>query len=343
MRRRVLGRKTPSVVLNTAYVGCGSLGAGLVCVDVSDPSSMSIIGSIDTGNYANVQDLAIDTQNEIVYVADVLGGIVSVDVSDPTNPIELDNLTGGNISQINCLVFDAENSVLYASENNNKILTIDVSNPSSLSESNSFTDANLDRPIGAFLDSVNSLLYVAMKDDDGVMAIDVSIPASPSRTGFLTNANLNGAEWVAPMGQNTLVVASTISDNISTVDRTTPASMSYSDSETSASAPPFVASDEENEVAYLVDRLGDRIFSYDCSTPSSISLLDTFTDGVGATGLDNPLQCALNIDESLLFVTSSASNSITAIDISNPSSMSETGYLSNATTLATASRIVLGP
>jgi hypothetical protein len=64
-----------------AYVAAGS--SGLKVVDISNPSSPTVVGSADTRNFA--WDVSIT--GSIVYVADYGSGVQVFDVSNPTAPL----------------------------------------------------------------------------------------------------------------------------------------------------------------------------------------------------------------------------------------------------------------
>lgn len=103
-----------------AFVAMGS--SGLVCVNVSDPTSPSIIGSWG-GRSSGVS--LVDT---IAYVAGPYTGLVSLDVSDPTSPRVIDSLYLSDTLWWNDV--RASGSRVYVG--GERVLTVDASDPANL-------------------------------------------------------------------------------------------------------------------------------------------------------------------------------------------------------------------
>jgi hypothetical protein len=60
-------------------------GGGLRIIDVSNPSSPTEVGFLDTPGWA----YSVAVSGSVAYVADGDGGLRVIDVSDPSNPVEL--------------------------------------------------------------------------------------------------------------------------------------------------------------------------------------------------------------------------------------------------------------
>jgi hypothetical protein len=103
-----------------AFVAMGS--SGLVCVDVGDPTSPSIIGSWG-GRSSGVS--LVDT---IAYVAGPYTGLVSLNVSDPASPRVIDSLYLSDTLWWNDV--RASDSRVYVG--GERVLTVDASDPANL-------------------------------------------------------------------------------------------------------------------------------------------------------------------------------------------------------------------
>ncbi len=75
------------VVGDIAYVADGT--EGLKIFDVSDPSAMVLLGSLDTGLARDVLFEDSPASGKVLYVADGLSGMVVIDVNDPASPTQI--------------------------------------------------------------------------------------------------------------------------------------------------------------------------------------------------------------------------------------------------------------
>jgi hypothetical protein len=82
-----------------AFVACYS--AGLLVVDVSDPSNMSIVGSLATGGAA----IEIGLSNDVVYLWNQGVGIECISVVDPSHPQSLGTISKPGVSVAGGITF----------------------------------------------------------------------------------------------------------------------------------------------------------------------------------------------------------------------------------------------
>ena len=130
-------------------------------------------------------------------------------------------------------------------------------------------------------------------------------------------------------------VTSQAKDSIISIDISNPSNLVRLDSFTSVNlnAAQGVVLDLTNQVAYVASFNADSVTAIDISDPNNLAELDSFTsaslDGADSIAVDVANQVAYVI--TTLGALSSAPDSITSIDISNPSSLAELDSLSSAT------------
>lgn len=170
---------------NYCYVGLTSGSHTIRIVDVSNPASMSIVGSVlATGAYGN----GIAKQGNYVYVHvyDAFDAWFDViDVSTPSAPVQVGTL--GPTATLYTLTSNEGTSVVVdggdycyvAVPTANRIAVIDVSNPSSPSIVATLTDStNLSDVRGITKD--DDFIYACCGASDRITVVDVSDPLSPS-------------------------------------------------------------------------------------------------------------------------------------------------------------------
>ncbi|MBY8998698.1 MAG: hypothetical protein KGD60_13290 [Candidatus Thorarchaeota archaeon] len=99
---------------NTSY--------GLIIVNVSNPVQPEILGTYHAGGLP----FAIESVDEIVYIADQFEGLRIIDISDPTHPIEIEGYVGSGMA------FDLEivGDFLFLADYEYGMVVLDISNPS---------------------------------------------------------------------------------------------------------------------------------------------------------------------------------------------------------------------
>ena len=135
------------VVGTTAYMANNY--QGLSIIDIGDPTSPTLLGSIPVNNFAR----EVVVQGTIAYVASAnAGGLRIIDVSDPTNPTDLSNYdTPGEAEGIAVV-----GPTAYIADKATGLLIIDVSDPNSPTLLGSY-----DTPFLAIgVDVVGTIAYV---------------------------------------------------------------------------------------------------------------------------------------------------------------------------------------
>jgi len=170
-------------------------------VDVSNPSSMSIVGSVaDSNNLKN--PLSVVVSGNYAYVAAYGTSTVSVvDVSIPSEPMVVGHVTDATkFSSVDGLYINGR--YLYAvSRDNNYLVVIDVSDPPNPTIVGFVSDGtNMNGPYSVYVSG--NYAYVASFFSKSLAIVDVSNPTSPFVTAGLIDAtNLDDVHSVYVSGK----------------------------------------------------------------------------------------------------------------------------------------------
>lgn len=156
------------VVGNHAYVAEGD--AGLQIIDVSDPLSPTLHGTIKLGIGAAQ---AVDVVGNLAYVGSA--GLQIIDVSNPVSPTLLGSLTGAATPDVQV----AGNFAYVVTDGGLQI--IDVSDPISPTLRGKYQNSDT----GVAVQAVGNIAYFA-SSASGLHIIDVRNPDKPIRRGFLS-------------------------------------------------------------------------------------------------------------------------------------------------------------
>ena len=300
------GAKAITVFGNLAYVGSRNHRGILTIVDVSNPGSPSIIGSI--GNLDQVQDISV--VGNFAFIADNGMGLTIVNVSNPYNPFRVSGVTDlgetvgikvvGNfayvvgyesdglgyglsiinisdpynpflVSQLsipNLVDVDVDGNYAYA-VGNGVLKVIDISDPQ-----NPFQVASIGTAGNAFrIIVVGSFAYIA-DGGSGMTVINISDPINPI---LVSNVNtLNPAEDVDVEGNTAVVAIGNLGFAVIDVsDPINPKYLGFKDT------PDYTTRiDILNALAYIADT-------------SALVIMDTIlidpVPDIKANGLDGPL------------------------------------------------------
>ncbi len=145
---------------------------GLLIFDITNPSSISLISSVDTNQ---AYDVAV--RGDYAYIADTGSGLRIIDISDPFFPILVGGISEGFGSSIWAIDVTENHAFVIAQPG---IYSIDISTPTSPLIISSYVPGG----IGGTSDIriIDSLAFVA---NQGLSIIDISNPESMNRIGYL--------------------------------------------------------------------------------------------------------------------------------------------------------------
>jgi len=158
------------VVVSGSYAYVADFEGGLHIIDITIPSSPSIVGSLNSVRPVNL------VINKYAYVTDITG-IKVVDISDPTSPF----IIGSLISPSGAGAYDLVISGNYAYVTSREtLLVVDISDPTS------------PHVVGS-ISTPDSMLSIVLKDNyayvanrfEGLKVIDISDPTSPFIAGHI--------------------------------------------------------------------------------------------------------------------------------------------------------------
>lgn len=158
---------------NYAYIGLYGYEGGIKVVDISDPSSMAVIGSFG-GSSLPVGGIAIDDSVLFVTDRDESRRLLSLDISDPSNPVLLDEISTGGYGR----GVDINGDYVFVAASELDLKIFDKSDPNNLVEVGSLD-------IGGYTDWAREIyagdvLAYLVRAGGGIAVIDVSDPANPS-------------------------------------------------------------------------------------------------------------------------------------------------------------------
>jgi len=255
-----------------------------------------------------------------IFTGSIYGDIAAADVSNPASLSQTSYV--GGYGEIRGLRVNRATSVVFASDRNNGLLrAIDVSNPSSISQISSKSGYSQARFVD--LDTSAKVAFIDNNSLKRLYAVDVSNPASMVDLSFVSYAD---TQYFGAYDQTNKILFRTtgLSQKIQIFDASNPSSMALliEWSPGTNQWPYGIAVDEANQVAFYADyNSPGYLRSFDYSTPGSPSLLGFVNIGAYGQGV------AIDLVNRVCYVALLNSNTISAVDISNPSSMSLLGTL----------------
>lgn len=199
---------------NYAYVADGP--AGLLVVDVSNPLTPGIVGTLDTSGNAN----DVRVVGNLAYVADGISGLQIIDVTSPALP------TLAGFTETPGVAWDVAiaGNYAYIADGDSGLQIIDISNPAV-----PLIFGSYDTPGTAKGVDVSGNVAVVADDSNGVRVIDITDPANPQSMGVVST--YENAVDLAIKG-NTAFVAYYPYGGLKSVDIGSPASPAIISTET---------------------------------------------------------------------------------------------------------------
>ncbi|MCA9757838.1 MAG: hypothetical protein KDA27_18750 [Candidatus Eisenbacteria bacterium] len=156
------------VVAQGDYAYVGARTAGVLIVDISDPSAPVQVGAYDTGNWTE----GVRVAGDIVYAADGYGGLHIFDVSDPSTPVLLSLTPMEPLFQL-----ELAGNLVYCALEANGIRVIDVSDPAAPVQVGSYSFGDPLAHATALAVS-GDYLYVTDKEGPTLHVLNVSDPSA---------------------------------------------------------------------------------------------------------------------------------------------------------------------
>lgn len=186
--------------------------------------------------------------------------------------------------------------------------------------------------------------YIASYGDNALEIIDISNPASPAHVGSLvddTTTKLSGAISVYVQGKYAYV-ASYTDDSVEIIDISNPAAPSHvgviSDTATTALDGAYSIY-VSGKYAYVASEVDDGVEILDISNPASPSHVGAIFESTATatTALDGAR--SIYVQGKYAYVASSVDDGLEILDISDPSSPSHVGAITDATNLNGATSV----
>jgi hypothetical protein len=306
------------------YVFVGSSGNSLfVVLDVSTPSTPTFVTSLSgTTNFGNAAGVTVD--GNYAYVA-ANAGLTVVDISTPTTPTVAGRVSQtGDASQPWGIVKDGNTVYTITRTTTAAVRVFDVTTPTAptavtdLTISGSTQTENL----------VKSGSYLYVSGPTAVTVIDVTTPSSPSQVGQLINSvDLAAAKGMLVDGSTVYVAGEDVFTALDISSPTTP-TVDWNIRGNLFSAPgPVVTIGDHVFMAATATGSGGTLSAFDVSDPNNLIHVSTLKHA-DISGLG-----WMATDGTYIYLTITAADKITVIDVSNPAAMSIVTTLIHATNL----------
>jgi hypothetical protein len=288
-----------SVYVQGRYAYVASQDAKLSIVDVSNPGSPAVVGTVTIGG-TNPTSISVYVQGRYAYVANYGNNTLSiVDVSNPSSPLVVDTVaTGGGTRPISVYV---QGRYAYVANNGNNTLSIfDVSNSSNPAVMSTIgTGGSL--PVSVYVQG--RYAYVGTSGSGGrlLSIIDVSNPSSPAVMSTIAVSGLNS---VFIQGRYAYVAnAGTL---LSIIDVSNPSSPVVA-----GTAPVLGVGQSvyvQGRYAYVGDDFNNRLSIIDVSNPSNPVVVGFIP--TGGSG-----QRSVYVQGRYAYIANAFSNTLSIIDL----------------------------
>lgn len=305
-----------SVAVSGNYAYVATQFRGFTVVDISDPTSPTIVANIPRASFANTALWGVALYGTHAAVtAQGVHRLYTVDISTPTSPSIAGSVTDAtNLNFVTGVAISGSHAVVTCPYNQ-RLTTVSLATPASPSVTGSVQDStNLDTAWGVKMYGLHALVTndKAIIGGGRFTTVDVTTPASPSVAGSVVATSLQN-NWATAILDDTAVVTSWASSNITTIDILNPASPSvdgtYLESgEDFYGIAPYVH--PTGNYAVTVSQVSDQAVLLDINTPASPTKVTSVTDVL----LTNPLDIAGQGDH--MFVVSSGADRLTSVLIS---------------------------
>jgi len=295
---------------------------GLRIVDISNPSSPSLLALLDTAGYA--YDITLSSDGTKAFIADGSNGLVIVDISNPSSPSTIATFdTNGEAYGV---TLSSDGSKAFIADETNGLVIVNISNPSSPS-----TIATLDTAGTAgdiTLSSDGTKAYIA-DGTNGLVIVDISTPSSPSTLATLNTAGVAQDITLSSDGSKAYIADS--SNGLVIVDISTPSSPSTIATLDTVGTAGDITLSSDGTKAFIADGSNGLVI-VDISNPSTPAILGTFTtastrgvtissDGTKAYIADTGLK-VINLKNTIgqIDITSSGDSAISSFTLSGSGS-----------------------
>jgi hypothetical protein len=332
------------VVGNYAYVARN--GGSTLIIDISDPGSPSIKGSVDTG--PGVHHSIYVAGNYAYITSEIQPALLTgtnslqiVDVTDPAAPALIGSLedgTDGALLSSPYSVYVFGNYAYVASAGSNALEIIDVTDPAAPFHKGSLTNGTE----GALLNFPQSIrivgsdAYVVSSGSNALEVVDISDPALPVHKGSLTHG-MGGAILDRPTSiyivDNHAYVTSGNGNALEIVDVTSAAAPVHRGNLNNGTGGALLRGPGSVYVsgnyAYVTSTVSDALEIVDITDPTFPIHKGSLTHGTDGALLDRPVSVYVAGD--FAYIASYNSNALEIVDITNPVDPLHKGVLASGT------------
>ena len=173
---------------NYAYIAAAQSDA-LVIVDISNPSSLTKTGSLNTAPFGNMNGASgLDVHGNYAFVASAdKASLTIIDVSNPASPTQVGYLEESTVFRFTPGVVVSGNYAYLAGHG--YVAVVDVADVTAPSIVASLQNSELESPQGVGYHS--GVFYATAASADKILSVDVSSPASPTVLDSLGGASID--------------------------------------------------------------------------------------------------------------------------------------------------------
>lgn len=275
-------------------------GDRVVCIDVSNPASPSILGSlVDATNLNGAFGVAIVGSHAFVAARDG-NRITSVDISTPATPTVASSVGSGTGASGPLRLRVSGSHAFAACSTGSRITAVNISNPASLGAATPLFHANLSGAQGIDISGTTAFVTTT---GNRITAINISNPAAMTHISSLQdNTNLDDPIDLAVVGNYAYLTVEDIGE-VAVVNVTNTASMSFVVDVDTAQLVGSQAIDSLSSGEYVVvGTSGNIVAVVDITVPGSstqIGYVDDATNlptlrGLAVSAGDDYVYCACN-------------------------------------------------
>lgn len=336
---------SPPPAPKTKLLSKAAVGDDLTFIDISDPSSISVVSSI--AHYDTVNQMGVSPDGN--YAFTVGADYISSHTFTSAGLNTLQKLTSATLyDNAGDVIVDSNNVAYICSKTDYQIVAVDVSDPSAMTLLSTLADPgnSFGNAFGLALDEKRGHLWVTGYSSERLTCVDISNPSSMSVVGATSQTGMAGPWSVAlDLKSKYAFVANAASGNIvsfniaspETWGSTFPVNDSFNSS--TMSDPYSLNIDVGRKLLFVTGNI-NRIAIIDISDPNNMSELGSFV-GPDYTNQFSSVQISLYDPVTYMwYVPSNAGDMITAVDTTAPASMTVASSIGPDTTYLNGVRAI---
>jgi hypothetical protein len=318
---------------------------GYTVASVSKASTESSVTRSSFTSYTETERASIEFLTRDIYTPRQAAGTIDYyTIDDPDILTEVTSYSPASVTGVYALVMHRGQQQIYCRGSltgDDEITSIDASDPENMSTDDRFTNAAMENPRVIALDEGRDELFVIDSTGEEIHSINcATVTALALEDTLVIGANSNSKGLVIDDVNHDAYHVDTPADNIRSINTTTLTALTLQDSEPITDLLPSIAISIEHQHIFVGTSTAappSNCRSIDISTPTAIAVSDTLAI-TGMIYFEGML-----VIGNVLFVAHYIDDSISAIDISDPTNMTLLDTLTDTTNLDAVQHIAAAP